>query len=312
MELRQLQQFIAVAEALNFRRAAERLHMAQPPLSVAIRKLEEEVGARLFERQPRGVALTAAGTAALGVAHRCVNEAAALRSAAQAAAGGESGLLRVGFVGSATYALMPRLLPAFRARYPQVELVLRESTNLELLVLVERNELDIGLVRYPTGSASDLRFEIVEHDVFCAVLPAAHPLAKKKRLTLAMLAREPFVDYASTRVPGLHAIVMLAFQQAGLAPRVSQEATQVQTVISLVQSGMGVALVPSVSARLAPRDVVFRRVDDLPASAAIALAMTSRVDGHNAAAQRFRELALQASSRTQALSRPAPRDALRE
>lgn len=292
MEFRQLQQFIAVAETLNFRRAAERLHMAQPPLSVAIRKLEEEVGAQLFERQPRGVALTAAGVAALGLAHRCLADAAALRDAAQAAAGGERGLLRVGFVGSATYALMPRLLPAFRARYPDVELVLRESANLELLAMVETGEIDIGLVRYPTGSASALRFEIVERDVFCAVLPAGHVLAKKKRLTLAMLAREPFVDYASTRVPGLHAMVMLAFQQAGLAPQVSQEATQVQTVISLVQSGMGVALVPSVSARLAARDVVFRPVRGLPASAAISLAMASRVDGHNAAAQRFRELAL--------------------
>jgi len=298
MELRQLQQFIAVAQTLNFRRAAERLHMAQPPLSVAIRKLEEEVGAQLFERQSRGVVLTAAGAAALGPAQRCLADASALRDAAQAAAGGERGLLRVGFVGSATYALMPRLLPAFRARYPHVELILRESTNLELLALVDSEELDIGLVRYPTGSASDLRFEIVERDVFCAVLPARHPLAKNKRLTLAMLASEPFIDYASTRVPGLHAIVMLAFQQAGLAPQVSQEATQVQTVISLVQSGMGVALVPSVSACLAPRDVVFRPVDGLPASAAISLAMTSRVDGHNAAAQRFRELALQTCSRT--------------
>ena len=293
MDLRQLQQFITVAETLNFRRAAERLHMAQPPLSVAIRKLEEEVGAPLFERLPRGVALTAAGVAALGLARRCLNDANALRDVAQAAAGGERGLLRVGFVGSATYALMPRLLPAFRARYPQVELVLRESTNLELLALVDTGELDIGLVRYPTGSASALRFEVVERDVICAVLPADHALAKKKRLTLEMLAREPFVDYASTRVPGLHAMVMLAFQQAGLSPQVSQEATQVQTVISLVQSGMGVALVPSVSARLAARGVVFRPVHGLPASAAIALAMASRVDGYNAAAQRFRELALQ-------------------
>ena len=292
MELRQLQQFIAVAETLNFRRAAERLHMAQPPLSVAIRKLEEEVGAQLFERQPRGVALTAAGIAALGLAQRCLVDAGALRDAAQAAAGGERGLLRVGFVGSATYALMPRLLPAFRKRYPDVELVLRESANLELLAQVESGELDIGLVRYPTGSASALRFEVVERDVFCAVLPASHALARKKRLTLAMLAREPFIDYASTRVPGLHAMVMLAFQQAGLSPRVSQEAIQVQTVISLVQSGMGVALVPSVSARLAAREVVFRPVDGLPASAAISLAMASRVDGYNAAAQRFQETAL--------------------
>lgn len=301
MELRQLHQFIAVAETLNFGRAALRLHMAQPPLSVAIRKLEEEVGAPLFERQARGVALTAAGTAALVLARRCVNDAKALRDAALAAAGGEQGTLRVGFVGSATYALLPSLLPAFRARYPQVELVLRESANLELLAMVESGDLDVGLVRYPTGSASSLLFEIVERDVFCAVLPSAHVLAAKERLTLHELAREPFVDYASTHVPGLHAMVMLVFQQAGLTPHVAQEATQVQTVISLVQSGMGVALVPSVSARLAARDVVFRPVRGLPASAGISLAMATRADTHNPAALRFRELALHQSSTTRSV-----------
>ena len=293
MELRQLRQFAAVAEARNFRRAAERLHMAQPPLSVAIRKLEEEVGTALFERQPRGVVLTAAGAAALAVAQQCLAGADGLRHTALAAAGGESGVLRVGFVGSATYALLPRLLPAFRSRFPQVELVLRESTNLELLAMVEAGKLDIGLVRYPTASASALRFEVVERDVLCAVLPVRHPLAKQRRVSLADLARFPFIDYASTRVPGLHAIVMLAFQQADLSPRVSQEATQVQTVISLVQSGMGVALVPSVSAQLAARGVVFRPVDGLPASAAVSIAMASRMHGENAAAERFRALALQ-------------------
>jgi DNA-binding transcriptional LysR family regulator len=301
MELRQLHQFIAVAETLNFGRAALRLHMAQPPLSVAIRKLEEEVGAPLFARQARGVALTAAGTAALVLARRCVNDAKALRDAALAAAGGEQGTLRVGFVGSATYALLPSLLPAFRARYPQVELVLRESANLELLAMVESGDLDVGLVRYPTGSASSLLFEIVERDVFCAVLPSAHVLAAKERLTLHELAREPFVDYASTHVPGLHAMVMLVFQQAGLTPHVAQEATQVQTVISLVQSGMGVALVPSVSARLAARDVVFRPVRGLPASAGISLAMATRADTHNPAALRFRELALHQGSTTRSV-----------
>src|SRR5207344_1706857 len=106
-----------------------------------------------------------------------------------AAAGGEQGTLRVGFVGSATYALLPSLLPAFRARYPQVELVLRESANLELLAMVESGELDVGLVRYPTGFASDMRVEIVERDVFCAVLPTTHALAGKKRLSVQELAR---------------------------------------------------------------------------------------------------------------------------
>jgi DNA-binding transcriptional LysR family regulator len=296
MELRQLRQFVAVAEARNFRRAAEQLHMAQPPLSVAIRKLEEEVGTALFERQSRGVMLTAAGVAALAVAQECMASADALRDAALSAAGGESGVLRVGFVGSATYSLMPKLLPAFRSRYPDVELVLRESTNLELLALVEGGQLDIGLVRYPTASASALRFEIVERDVFCAVLPVRHALSRQRGLSLAELARYPFIDYASTRVPGLHAMVMLAFQQAGLTPRVSQEATQVQTVISLVQSGMGVALVPSVSARLAARGVVFRPVSGLPASAAVSIAMASRSRGSNAATERFRQLALDSLS----------------
>jgi len=309
MELRQLEQFVAVAETLNFRRAAERLHMAQPPLSVAIRKLEEEVGAPLFERRARGVALTAAGAAALRTAQQCLSKAQELRAAAQAAAGGESGLLRVGFVGSATYALMPRLLPAFRARYPEVELVLRESTNLELLAMVEAEQLDIGLVRYPTASASQLRFEVVERDVFCAVLPADHVLARKRRLTLAALAQEPLIDYASTRVPGLHAMVMLAFQQAGLMPRVAQEATQVQTVISLVQSGLGVALVPSVTASLAPKNLVFRPVDGLPASAGISIAMASRIDAASATGMRFRELALEVAARKQPPARGWGRNA---
>jgi DNA-binding transcriptional LysR family regulator len=236
--------------------------------------------------------LTAAGVAALAVAQQCMASADALRDAALSAAGGESGVLRVGFVGSATYSLMPKLLPAFRSRYPDVELVLRESTNLELLALVEGGQLDIGLVRYPTASASALRFEILERDVFCAVLPVRHALSRQRGLSLAELARYPFIDYASTRVPGLHAMVMLAFQQAGLTPRVSQEATQVQTVISLVQSGMGVALVPSVSARLAARGVVFRPVSGLPASAAVSIAMASRSRGCNAATERFRQLAL--------------------
>jgi DNA-binding transcriptional LysR family regulator len=292
MELRQLSQFIAVAETLNFRRAAEQLHMAQPPLSVAIRKLEEELGAPLFERLARGVALTAAGTEALRIARHCIADTQALRTAVQAAAGGETGLLRVGFVGSATYSLMPKLLPAFRLRYPKVDLELRESTNVELLAMVEASQLDIGLVRYPTASASNLHFDVVERDVFAAVVPAAHRLSKCRRLTLAQIAQEPLIDYASTKVPGLHAMVMLAFERAGQRPRVAQEATQVQTVLSLVQSGMGVALVPSVSAQLAPKGVVFRPISDLPAAAAISIAITSRTDGNNPAASRFRQVAL--------------------
>ena len=292
MELRQLTQFCAVADALSFRRAAERLHMAQPPLSVAIRKLEAELGALLFERRGRSIRLTAAGDEALRTARRCLAAAEDLRGVTRRAAAGESGRLRVGFVGSATYALLPRLVPAFRQRYPAVELVLRESTNLELLGLVESEQLDIGLVRFPTAGASALRFQIVERDVFHAVLPQGHALAARRSVTLQALAAEPLIDYAATRVPGLHAMVMLAFQHAGLTPRVAQQATQVQTVLSLVASGLGVALVPSVSARLAPKNVVFRPVKGLAVAAAIGIAIAYHADNEPAAARRFRELAV--------------------
>jgi DNA-binding transcriptional LysR family regulator len=291
VELRQLKQFVAVAETLSFRIAAERLHMAQPPLSVAIRKLEEELGVALLERRGRTNRLTAAGHEALRTARRCLSDAEEVRVATRSAAKGESGRVRVGFVGSATYALLPRLLPAFRSSYPQVELELRESTNLELLGLLEAERLDVGLVRYPTASASTLQFDLIERDVFDAVLPRSHPLAKSASVTLKELAQEPLIDYASTKVPGLHAMVMLAFQHAGLSPRVSQEATQVQTVISLVDSGLGVALVPSVSARLASKGVVFRPIKGLPTAARIGIALAYRGTNGSAAVLRFCDVA---------------------
>ena len=292
MELRQLKQFVAVAESLNFRRAAERLSMAQPPLSVAMRKLEDELGTQLLERGPRGVRLTHAGGAVLQACRKCLTDIEHIRSAAQAAAKGESGRLQIGFVGSATYSLMPRLLPAFRARYPRVNLELHEGNNVELLSLVEGGQLDLGLVRSPTVQPGALEFQVVENDRFCAVVPASHHLAKKKPLLLRDIAAGPFIDYASTKVPGLHAMVMLAFQQAGIAPRrVAQEATEVQTVVSLVAGGLGVALVPSVSSRQGPKQVVFRAVSDMPASAAIGIALAYRTDNPSPVLQRFRETA---------------------
>ena len=183
-------------------------------------------------------------------------------------------------------------MPALRRRHPAIELELRESTNLELLGLVESEQLDVGLVRFPTATASALAFELVERDVFHAVLPKGHPLAARRSVTLKSLAAEPLIDYASTRVPGLHAMVMLAFQHAGLAPRVAQQATQVQTVISLVASGLGVALAPSVSARLAPRNVVFRPIRGLAAAASIGIAMAYRIENESPVLRRFRELAI--------------------
>lgn len=157
MDLRSLRHFVALAETLHFRRAAERLHMAQPPLSASIRRLEERLGVQLFERTRRGTRLTPVGHAALEEARRTLFHAEQFGRVAKAAAHGEAGQLRVGFVGSATYALMPRVIPEFNARFPSVQLELRESTTTRILHLVENHEMEVGLVQRRTPAATGAR-----------------------------------------------------------------------------------------------------------------------------------------------------------
>jgi DNA-binding transcriptional LysR family regulator len=289
MDLRQMRQLVVLAETLNFRRAAERLHIAQPPLSISIRRLEENLEVRLFERGRRGVRLTEAGRAALHDARLALFHAEQARRAARAAAAGEVGTLRVGFVGSATYALLPRALPEFRRRFPRVQLELTESTTARILARVEEETFDVGIVRSPVVRATPLRIETIERDVFAAVLPARHPLARSHRLRLADLAAEPFVFYSATEVPGLHAVALLACQAAGFTPRVSQEAVQVQTVVSLVESGFGVALAPSVAKRHSPERVVFRQLADPERTLAVGLALVYNAEPESGLVKRFRE-----------------------
>ena len=293
MDPRQLRHFIALAETLNFHRAAERLHMAQPPLSASIRRLEEQVGVPLFTRNRRGTELTPAGAAALESARRAVFHSEQFALAAQAASRGEAGTLRVGFVGSATYALMPRVLPSFRKRYPGVQLQLSESTTARIVAMVESGDIDVGLVRVPIGQACRARIFPAERDVFAAALPVGHPLANRQRLTLADLSAQAFVMYGAVAVPGLHAAALLACEQAGFIPNVQQEAVQVQTVLSLVESGMGVALVPSVAARHATRNVVLKTLSGPGSQTAIGLALALPPDGQTAAALRFQESVLE-------------------
>jgi DNA-binding transcriptional LysR family regulator len=289
MDTRQLRHFIALAETLNFHRAAERLHMSQPPLSASIRRLEAQLGVPLFVRNRRGTELTPAGAAALEDARRAVFHGEQFARAAQAASRGEAGTLRVGFVGSATYALMPRVLPRFRERYPGVQLALAESTTARIVERVESGDIDVGLVRFPIGRACRARVFPVERDVFVAALPAGHRLARKRRLALADLADEPFVMYGAVEVPGLHSAALMACQQAGFLPRVQQDAVQVQTVISLVESGLGVALVPSVATRHTTREIVFKPLAGAGSQTAIGIALMLPPDAQTSAAQRFHE-----------------------
>lgn len=291
MDLRQLQQFVALAETGNFHRAAERLHMAQPPLSISIRKLEDSLGTQLFVRTSRGVRLTQAGEAALHDARRALFHAAQARAAAVAAAHGERGALRVGFVGSATYALLPRLIPAFRAAHPGIELILHESTSASILDRLERHQLDAGLVRFPILNAGGYALMPLETDEFVAAVPADSRFAQHDAIALKALAGEPFIMHPSADVPNLQAIAMLLCQQAGFVPRVTQEAVQVQTIISLVESGLGVALVPSVAARYVNRRVRFLRLSSPRPAARIGIALATPADSDDRQVQRLMAVA---------------------
>lgn len=289
MDTRQLRHFVALAETLNYHKAAERLHMSQPPLSKSIRRLEEQLDVQLFERTRRGTVLTVAGNAALEEARRALFHTDQFGRIATAAARGEAGTLRIGVIGSATYALMPHVMPVFRTRYPDVEVVLSESTTSRLLNQVEEGEVDAGLLRYPVVRTSNARITPIERDVFVAALPIDHPLARKRKLQLSDLASESFVLYSSTAVPGLHSTVVLACQQAGFIPRVAQEAVQVQTVVSLVESKLGIALVPSVAMRHGNPNIVFKPLHGPGSATEIGIALVWRPETETPATRRFRE-----------------------
>jgi DNA-binding transcriptional LysR family regulator len=290
MELRQLRQFIAVAEEHSFRRAAERLCMAQPPLSVAIRKLEEEIGVPLFERGSRGVVPTPAGVAALEAARRCLDIAADVKVAALAAADGETGRLRIGFIGSVTFGLLPRLIQDFRQRHSQVTLDLRESNNLELLTLVANHQLDLAFVRLPVVRMAGLALRTVEQDVFCVALPPGHPLAAFESLSVRQLEGEPCIGYTPSRVGGLQAGMAQLLEECGVAPRITQEAVQVQTVVGLVSSGLGIALIPSANVPLMTRKVEYRPLNDLPDNARIGIALIYRAGDSSPVVKRFLDM----------------------
>ncbi|WP_454766777.1 LysR family transcriptional regulator [Cupriavidus campinensis] len=291
MDLRQLRQFVVLAETGNFHRAAERLHMAQPPLSISIRKLEDSLGTPLFARTTRGVRLTQAGEAALADARRALFHAEQARAAALSAAHGERGALRVGFVGSATYALLPRLIPAFRAAHPGIELILHESTSASILDRLERGQLDAGLVRFPILSSGPYTLTPLEDDAFVAAVPAESRFASHDAIALKALAGEPFIMHPSADVPNLQAVAMLLCQQAGFVPRVAQEAVQVQTIVSLVESGLGVALVPGVAARYTNRRVRFLRLSSPRPAARIGIALATRDAGDDRHVQHFTAVA---------------------
>jgi DNA-binding transcriptional LysR family regulator len=255
VELRHLRYFVAVGDALNFGRAAAALHIAQPPLSRAIRALETELGTPLFDRDPRGARLTGAGAALLPEARRLLRDAEAFRAGARQHAAGEAGTLAIGFVSTAAYNVLPRIVPAFRARRPGVRLALREATSDLQPSALLGGSLDVGfLIPGPLDPA--LGYAPLHRESLIAALPGRRRWPG--RVALRSLAREPFILFPREVAPELHDAIVALCRRAGFAPQIGQEAIQMQTIVSLVAGGMGVSLVPASLEHLRRDGVVYR------------------------------------------------------
>jgi len=258
MQLRHLRYFVTLAEELHFGRAAEKLHISQPPLSMQIRALEDELGVMLFNRTQRHVALTQAGHALLGEARQILARVEQAVLITRRAGRGEIGELAVGFISVADYNVLPVVLREFRRRYPLVNLTLREATTDAQVRDLVAGRLDVGFLLPPVAEPALESVAILREPLIVA-LPEKHPLAMKPgKLALEKLKDAPFILFPRPNAPGLYDDVVSCCKAAGFSPRVEQEAIQMQTIISLVSAELGVALIPASLTNLRRTGVVYK------------------------------------------------------
>ncbi len=248
LDPRLLRYFIAVAEERHFSRAATRLHISQPPLSYAIRQLEDNVGARLLTRSSRHVELTDAGQVLYREALTLLRQAEEVRTLVQRVDAGLRGRLRIGFVGSMLYRGLPALLNAMRAGLPDVEHVLTELNSHDQIEAVRRGEQDLGFIHAnPVPQGVQARDLLAEPFMVC--LPQAHPLAGRASLRLAELAADDFVFFARAASPSYYETVLSMCVAAGFMPVIRHEVRHWLSVASLVSQGLGVSIVPACLSR---------------------------------------------------------------
>lgn len=264
MELRQLLAFVTTADESHVGRAAARLHVTQPTLSRQIAALERAVGVPLFDRTRRRLALTPAGEVFLVGARELVRRADQLEEETRRAHRGELGLLRIGFVQSATFEALPRLVRAFRSAWPSVRVEVTAMTTLNQVDALASGEIDAGLLRPPVN-APELALRTLSHDQLYAALPGGHPLAARSRVSLKDLADSPFVLYTRASGPTVHDTIVGHCLTAGFSPRIVQEAEDVQTIVALVAANLGVSLLIAPTPHTDEAAVVYRPlVEKLP------------------------------------------------
>ncbi len=289
LELRQLRYFLAVAEEMHFGKAATRLHMTQPPLSQAIQALEVSLGADLFIRNTRNIALTSAGKALLPEVRRLLQHAQSLPELARRAASGASGHLSLAFVSIADYSVLPPALREFRSHHPAVNIELREATTDVQLLALENAEIDAGFMIPPIPEKLQhmLSYQQVLSEPLMLAVPENHAKGRTG-LGLRDCTDLPLILFPRKIAPALHDAILACFQAAGLTPAIGQEAIQMQTIVGLVSAGMGIALVPQSVSNLQRPGVLYFDLPDSGACVEIGLAW--RKDNHSAVLAAFARL----------------------
>jgi DNA-binding transcriptional LysR family regulator len=291
--MRHLRYFVVLAEECHFGRAAERLHMAQSPLSHQIRRLEDELGVALFERTTRKVALTVAGERYLERVREVLRAVEVAGDEVRRLAAGETGRVTIGFTGSATYEMLPVLSRDLRVTFPGIELDLKgELLTPDQVSGLLSGELDVGFLRPPVRHPG-LDVHVLREEPLIVALPAGHPLAHRRRVRLEDLAGERFICYPSQGRSVVHDVAADACRRAGFAPDVAEEVAETSTIISFVAAGLGVALVPESVAHLRVSGARYRRLAGDPARVELAVAI--RASGATPLAARVKERAIEIS-----------------
>lgn len=270
IELRHLRYFIAVAEELHFGRAAERLHIAQPSLSQQIRKLETMIGAELFDRRGRAVALTPAGEALRVRVRRTFDDVEEAVAAARDADLGVIGSFSVGFIETAAIGIVPGAVRRFRESHPRVGLTLRELSVREQTDGLITGALDLGFVRADPGHG-DLVVERVLEERFVVAVPVGHRLAGRGRLSPAEVVAEPLIVIEREEIPGLYDETMTLVREYGSTVRIAQKATSILAVLGLVAAGLGIALLPDAVHDLDVARIEYAELDPSPVTSVLAV-----------------------------------------
>jgi DNA-binding transcriptional LysR family regulator len=263
LDLRRLRYFLAVAEELHFGRAALRLGIEQPPLSRQIQELEKELGVRLLDRSRRRVQLTEFGAYLQVEAGRLLDQAELVRHNVRLLEEGTSGTVRIGYVGAAMYSLLPSVLTTLGRRYPGLRTQLVELGNDEQVRAVRAGQIDVGFVRSPV-EARDLLVRTAFREPYAIVMPAAHPLARRGRVSLADLADDPFIGFARPCAPGMVDEIHALCRRAGFSPRLTHSTSQIHTIVRLVGCGLGYSIVPASVNRGRDPDVRFVPLKSVP------------------------------------------------